>query len=82
MGIAHGGLLTIHALILESLVVIGLWFIVKTMHKTHALTPTLGAILLVGIVLFAANNLPFVQSTACDAIKTAAHAGGAAEPGC
>jgi hypothetical protein len=82
MQIIHGGLLQVHALILEALAVIALCVIGKTWHKTHAFTPTVLAIVLAGLVLFAANNLPFVQSTACDAVKTAAHAGGAAEPGC
>jgi hypothetical protein len=82
MGILHGGLLQVHSLILEALTVVGLWMIAKTVHKTHAFTPTVVVILLVGLTLFAANNLPFIQSTACDAVKAAAHTGGAAEPGC
>lgn len=82
MGIIHGGLLQAHALILEGLAVIALYAIGKTWHKTHAFTPVLLAIVLAGIVLFAANNLAFVQSTACDAVKTAATTGGAAAPSC
>lgn len=82
MGIVHGGLLQVHALILEALAVIALYVIGKTWHKTHAFTPVLLAIVLAGIVLFAANNLPFVQSTACDAVKTAAQTGGTTAPNC
>lgn len=82
MPIVHGGLLTIHALILEGLGVFAVYAIAKTWHKTHAFTPTVLAIVLAGIVLFAVNDLPFVQSTACNAVKTAAQTGGGTAPNC
>lgn len=82
MGIIHGGLLELHNIILEALIVVGLYMIAKTVHKTHAFTPTILVIVLVGLTLFAANNLTFLQSTTCDMVKAAAHTGGAPAPGC
>lgn len=77
MPIVHGGLLTVKSLILEGLGVIAIYAIVKTWHKTHAFTPTVLAMVLAGLVLFGANNLLFIQNTACDAVRTAAQTGGA-----
>jgi hypothetical protein len=82
MPIIHGGLTEAQSVILEALGVIALYFLVKTLHKTHAFTPVCIAVLLVGTVWFAAHNIPFVGSVVCDFVKTAASAGGGTAPTC
>lgn len=80
--ILQGGLSELQALVLAALVVICILAIVVVFHKTRAFVPVLITVVLCGLVLFAANNAPFLQKQACQAVADAARTGGTSGPTC